>query len=65
MSIRIDERGRGHVESRPVRGPIAVIGLVVVIAIIATIAFLIHRDNLSARDQARRAAEAADAPQPR
>lgn len=61
MAIEIDEQGRARVRSRVVRGPIAAIGLVVVIAVLAVVAWQIHMGNLAGRDLARRAAEEAEA----
>jgi hypothetical protein len=61
VTIRIDEKGRGHVEPRIHRGSTVAIGLVVLIAITALVAWTIHVQNIRARDQARRAAEAAEA----
>lgn len=61
MSIEIDDRGRARVRSRVVRGPIAAIGLVLIIAVLAVVAWQIHLGNLRGRDLARRAAEEAEA----
>lgn len=61
MSIEVDDRGRARVRPRLVRGPVAAIGLVVIIAVFAAIAWQIHLSNLRGRDLARRAAEEAEA----
>jgi len=61
VSVRVDDQGRGHVEMRRVRGPVAAVGLLVFIAVFTVVAGFIHRSNIEARQQTRRAAEAAEA----